>query len=82
MILRRIMLLFISLLIPFCAFAGGTHEDYSRDLYFAPYLGSANINLNTPDMTSNGNYEKRWKIIIWHFLQEDACRQMTIFRLS
>ncbi len=49
MILRRIMLLLISLLIPFFAFAGGTHEDYSRDLYFAPYLGSANINLNTPD---------------------------------
>lgn len=22
-----------------------------------------NLNLNTPDMTSNGNYEKRWKII-------------------
>ena len=24
---------------------------------------SLNLNLNTPDMTSNGNYEKRWRII-------------------
>ncbi len=24
---------------------------------------SVNLNLNTPDMTSNGNYQKRWKII-------------------
>ena len=26
-------------------------------------LVDLNLNLNTPDMTSNGNYEKRWKII-------------------
>lgn len=42
------------------------------DNEFSEYIGkilfnggktALNLNLNTPDMTSNGNYEKRWKII-------------------
>ena len=37
-------------------------EDIGKIL-FNDGKGTLNLNLNTPDMTSNGNYEKRWKII-------------------
>lgn len=41
-------------------------NEFSEDigkLLFSDKETSLNLNLNTPDMTSNGNYEKRWKII-------------------
>ena len=41
-------------------------NDFSEDIgkiLFAGGKTPVNLNLNTPDMTSNGNYEKRWKII-------------------
>lgn len=37
-------------------------EDIGKILFNSEYTAT-NLNLNTPDMTSNGNYEKRWKII-------------------
>ncbi len=41
-------------------------NEFSEDIGKLLFKGketSLNLNLNTPDMTSNGNYEKRWKII-------------------
>ena len=41
-------------------------NEFSEDIgkiLFDGLKTSTNLNLNTPDMTSNGNYEKRWKII-------------------
>ena len=40
-------------------------NEFSEDIGKVLFSGetSLNLNLNTPDMTSNGNYEKRWKII-------------------
>lgn len=41
-------------------------NDFSEDLgkaLFNEKITKLNLNLNTPDMTSNGNYKKRWKII-------------------
>ena len=41
-------------------------NEFSEDIGKILFEGgktSFNLNLNTPDMTSNGNYEKRWKII-------------------
>ena len=41
-------------------------NDFSEDIGKILFNGGKtplNLNLNTPDMTSNGNYEKRWKII-------------------
>ena len=41
-------------------------NDFSEDIGKILFNGgstSSKLNLNTPDMTSNGNYEKRWKII-------------------
>lgn len=41
-------------------------NDFSENigkLLFEGGKSSLNLNLNTPDMTSNGNYAKRWKII-------------------
>ena len=41
-------------------------NEFSEDIgkiLFNGEKSSVNLNLNTPDMTSNGNYEKRWKII-------------------
>lgn len=41
-------------------------NDFSEDIGKILFDGGKtpiNLNLNTPDMTSNGNYEKRWKII-------------------
>ena len=41
-------------------------HEFSEDIGKILFDGgktSVNLNLNTPDMTSNGNYEKRWKII-------------------
>lgn len=41
-------------------------NEFSEDIGKVLFNGgktSLNLNLNTPDMTSNGNYEKRWKII-------------------
>lgn len=41
-------------------------NEFSEDIGKVLFNGgktSLNINLNTPDMTSNGNYEKRWEII-------------------
>lgn len=37
-------------------------EDIGKILFNGGKI-ALNLNLNTPDMTSNGNYEKRWKII-------------------
>lgn len=37
-------------------------EDIGKILFNGGKI-TLNLNLNTPDMTSNGNYEKRWKII-------------------
>ena len=37
-------------------------EDIGKILFYGGNT-QVNLNLNTPDMTSNGNYEKRWKII-------------------
>lgn len=42
------------------------NNEFSEDIGKILFDGGktpANLNLNTPDMTSNGNYEKRWKII-------------------
>lgn len=42
------------------------YNEFSEDIGKILFEGgktSANLNLNTPDMTSNGNYEKRWKIV-------------------
>lgn len=41
-------------------------NEFSEDIGKILFNGgktSIKLNLNTPDMTSNGNYEKRWKII-------------------
>lgn len=41
-------------------------NEFSEDIGKILFNGGStplNLNLNTPDMTSNGNYEKRWKII-------------------
>lgn len=41
-------------------------NEFSEDIGKILFNGgntSLELNLNTPDMTSNGNYEKRWKII-------------------
>lgn len=41
-------------------------NEFSEDIGKILFNGgktSINLNLNTPDMTSNGNYEKRWKIV-------------------
>lgn len=41
-------------------------NEFSEDIgkiLFAGGKTPINLDLNTPDMTSNGNYEKRWKII-------------------
>lgn len=41
-------------------------NEFSEDIGKILFKGgktALNLNLNTPDMTSNGNYEKRWKII-------------------
>ena len=41
-------------------------HEFSEDIGKIFFDGNNNLsklNLNTPDMTSNGNYEKRWKII-------------------
>ena len=41
-------------------------NEFSEDIGKILFDGGntqVNLNLNTPDMTSNGNYEKRWKII-------------------
>lgn len=41
-------------------------NEFSEDIGKILFSGgktSLKLNLNTPDMTSNGNYEKRWKII-------------------
>ena len=41
-------------------------NEFSEDIGKILFNGGktpVNLNLNTPDMTSNGNYEKRWKII-------------------
>ena len=41
-------------------------NDFSEDIGKILFNGdkaTLKLNLNTPDMTSNGNYEKRWKII-------------------
>lgn len=41
-------------------------NEFSLDIGIILFNGGKtplNLNLNTPDMTSNGNYEKRWKII-------------------
>lgn len=43
-------------------------NEFSEDIGKVLFNGgktslNLNLNLNTPDMTSNGNYEKRWKII-------------------
>lgn len=41
-------------------------HEFSEDIgkiFFDGNNNLSNLNLNTPDMTSNGNYEKRWKII-------------------
>ena len=41
-------------------------NEFSEDIGKILFNGGKtplNLNLNTPDMTSNGNYEKRWKII-------------------
>ena len=41
-------------------------NEFSEDIGKVLFNGGntkVNLNLNTPDMTSNGNYEKRWKII-------------------
>lgn len=41
-------------------------NEFSEDLGKILFNGDKtnfNLNLNTPDVTSNGNYEKRWKII-------------------
>lgn len=41
-------------------------NEFSEDIGKILFNGRSttlNLNLNTPDMTSNGNYEKRWKII-------------------
>ena len=41
-------------------------NEFSEDIGKILFNGgstSSKLNLNTPDMTSNGNYEKRWKII-------------------
>ena len=41
-------------------------NEFSEDIgkiLFSGEKSSLKLNLNTPDMTSNGNYEKRWKII-------------------
>lgn len=41
-------------------------NEFSEDIGKILFNGDnapLNLNLNTPDMTSNGNYEKRWKII-------------------
>lgn len=41
-------------------------NEFSEDIGNILFNGgktALNLNLNTPDMTSNGNYEKRWKII-------------------
>lgn len=41
-------------------------NEFSEDIGKILFNGgktALNLNLNTPDMTSNGNYEKRWKII-------------------
>lgn len=41
-------------------------NEFSEDIGKILFNGgktTLNLNLNTPDMTSNGNYEKRWKII-------------------
>lgn len=41
-------------------------NEFSEDIGKILFDGgktTLNLNLNTPDMTSNGNYEKRWKII-------------------
>lgn len=41
-------------------------NEFSEDIGKILFNGTktqVNLNLNTPDMTSNGNYEKRWKII-------------------
>lgn len=41
-------------------------NEFSEDMGKILFSGgktSLKLNLNTPDMTSNGNYEKRWKII-------------------
>jgi len=41
-------------------------NEFSEDIgkiLFNGGITSVGLNLNTPDMTSNGNYEKRWKII-------------------
>lgn len=41
-------------------------NEFSEDIGKILFNGgttSFDLNLNTPDMTSNGNYEKRWKII-------------------
>ena len=41
-------------------------NEFSEDIGKFLFNGgktALNLNLNTPDMTSNGNYEKRWKII-------------------
>lgn len=41
-------------------------NEFSEDIGKILFNGGkteVNLDLNTPDMTSNGNYEKRWKII-------------------
>lgn len=41
-------------------------NEFSEDIgkvFFSGGKTPLKLNLNTPDMTSNGNYEKRWKII-------------------
>ena len=41
-------------------------NEFSEDIGKILFNGgktALNLNLNTPDMTSNGNYEKRWKIM-------------------
>ena len=41
-------------------------NEFSEDIGKILFNGgktALNLNLNTPDMTSNGNYEKRWRII-------------------
>ncbi|MBQ9072449.1 MAG: hypothetical protein IJY25_04770 [Bacilli bacterium] len=41
-------------------------NEFSEDIgkiLFDGIKTSVKLNLNTPDMTSNGNYEKRWKVI-------------------
>ena len=43
-------------------FDNGFSEDIGKILFNGGKT-ALNLNLNTPDMTSNGNYEKRWEII-------------------